>query len=314
MPQPMTDTAVSISAIVLHYNKEEDTERCLTSLHEAVASTDHKAQICVIDNGSKHPYVLPKRFQDNDSFVLVRSEANLGFTGGNNLGFKTAIKHFDPDYFMLLNADATVAADVFDTLVAHSQNHQDDCLVCPKVYFTPGDEFHSTSYDEQDRGSVLWYAGGVIDTSHLDAFHRGVDELDRGHFDDQKHSDFQTGCCLLIPRKVYEDIGGFDEDYFLYLEDVDLSKRAARAGYRLLFAPDAHVWHDNDGAADGRRGHVSRYYQTRNRLYFFWKIGDIRIKLRVLRVALEKSLNGVPLERQAVIDFLSGRMGKQPVL
>ncbi len=308
------ETPATVAVIVLHYNAPDDTDSCLDSLVAALDASMHAVTIYVVDNGSQTAYELPESLQDDTRFKLIRSEANLGFTGGNNLGFVTAVDRQDPDYFLLLNDDATIAPDAIDTLITSARAVDDSCIICPTVYFTPGDEYHADSYAAEERGSVLWYAGGVIDDAHLDAFHRGVDELDRGQHATVRQSDFATGCCLLIPRGVYDVIGGFDDDYFLYLEDVDLSKRAARAGFRIRYESRATAWHDNQGASDGLRGHVTQYYQTRNRLFFFWKYGDIRVKLRVLRVAIEKSINGAPLERQAVIDFFLQRMGKQPVL
>jgi GT2 family glycosyltransferase len=301
-----------VAIVLVNYNSEKETRACLESLRK-IKTLDFTFSIVVVDNGSKEPLnlsheVLPK------NTTVVRSDSNLGFTSGNNLGIEHEWKQETPDYVLLLNNDTTVAEDFLIQLIACAEKDEKAGVVTPKIYFSPDREFHSQSYTQDEHGKVLWYAGGSIDWRNLDAFHRGVDELDRQHFDAQTESDFATGCCMLIPRAVIERVGRFDKKYFLYLEDVDLSLRIRQAGFKLIFCPQSVIWHKNAGSSGGSGSALHQYYQTRNRFFFFFKYGKWKLRLFILRFALHLLSSGTAIEKRATIDWLFGRMGKQPVL
>jgi len=301
-----------ISIIVVHYNSEKDTLDCLKSLKN-VKTPDFKITTVVIDNGSLKNFNLPGIYKQSN-FELIRSESNLGFTGGNNLGITYAREKYDPDYFLLLNNDTRVDPDFLNQLYKRAQREEAACLICPKIYFEKGYEYYSMSYSARDKGKVFWYAGGSIDWPNLSAHHRGVDEIDRGHFDKQQSSDFCTGCCLLIPRQAIETVGLLDKNYFLYLEDVDYSLRAKAAGFTLCFEPKSVIWHKNAGSSGGAGEGTSVYYQSRNRLYFAFKYAPFKIKLTAFKMLLEKLLEGDKYERKASLDLIFARMGKQTII
>ncbi len=301
-----------ISIIIVDYNGEKDTRECLLSLKKIQHSSFTFSTI-VIDNGSKEILSIPAKHMPENS-VILRSDANLGFTNGNNLGVNYAISKYNPDYILLLNNDTLVTPDFLEKLVECAQRNEDAGIITPKIYFSPGREFHSESYTAEEQGKVFWYAGGSIDWKNLDAFHRGVDEVDRDQFDRQKESDFSTGCCALLPRKVVNQVKLFDPGYFLYLEDVDLSMRIKLAGYKVLFCPETHIWHKNAGSTGGAGSALQQYYQTRNRLFFFLKYGKWKVKLTTVRFGLQLLFMGSEVERRATWDWIIGKMGKQAIL
>jgi GT2 family glycosyltransferase len=301
-----------VSILIVDYNGLEDTRECLRSLKK-IEHSGFTFSVIVVDNGSKEPVVVSAADQPENTHIL-RSDSNLGFTSGNNLGYEYAKEHYHPDYILLLNNDTVVEKDFLSNLLTCVKHNDKLGLVAPKIYFFSGREFHTDSYQKEEQGKVLWYAGGSIDWKNLDAFHRGVDEVDRGQFDTQKESEFATGCAVLIPQEVIEKIGFFEETYFLYLEDVDLSMRAQLAGYPVYFCPESVVWHKNAGSTGGSGSALQQYYLTRNRLYFFFKYGSLRIKLTTLRFAFRLLFNGTSIERSGVIDCLIGQMGKKPLL
>lgn len=301
-----------IAIIIVHYNSEQDTLECLDSL-KTLRTPDFKVNTVVIDNGSLKNLSLSKAYQ-KAGVELIRSEANLGFTGGNNLGITYAREKYDPDYFLLLNNDTKVDPDFLNQLYKRAAREESACLICPKIYFEKGYEYHAMSYSAREKGKVFWYAGGSIDWPNLSAHHRGVDEIDRGHFDEQKSSDFCTGCCLLIPRQAIEVVGLLDKNYFLYLEDVDYSLRAKAAGFNLCFEPQSIIWHKNAGSSGGAGNSTSVYYQTRNRLFFAFKYASLKIRLTAFKMLLQNLFSKNKYERQASFDLLFARMGKQPIL
>src|SRR5579859_855902 len=261
-----------VAILIVHYNAEVETRACLQSLRK-IRKTNLTVSIVVVDNGSKEPLQISEKEQPPKTTIL-RSDSNLGFTDGNNLALKFALEHGSPDYVLLLNNDTTVAPDFLEELVKSAETNPRAGIITPKIFFSPSKEFHHESYTSDQRGKVFWYAGGSIDWPHFDAFHRGVDEVDRGHFDAQKDSEFATGCCALIPKKIIDKVGFFDSRYFLYLEDVDLSLRVLLAGYKIVFCPTAQIWHENAGSSGGSGSTLHQYYQTRNRLFFFSKYHD----------------------------------------
>jgi len=300
-----------ISIIIVHFNTPKETRDCLESLVK-INMPRIRLKIIVVDNGSKKVFNLPKNFTKN-KVDLIRSESNLGFTGGNNLGISHAVKEYNSDYFMLLNSDTLVEPNFLIELLNTLKNNPEAGLVAPKIYFAPNYEFHKKSYLKTQRGRVLWYAGGSIDWLNLTAFHRGVDELDRGQFDTQSESDFATGCCLLFKRDVIEKAGILDKKYFLYFEDVDFSLKAKKKGFKILFEPKSIIWHLNAGSSGGSGSSLHQYYQTRNRLLFTFKHARKRIKLTALRLLFNLLFKGNNTERKAVIDLILQRYGKQRV-
>jgi hypothetical protein len=307
----MTDSLPLISIIIVNFDTPEITRECLNSLTK-IKAEEFDYQIIVVDNGSQQTLKLPKKI-NNQPIDLIRTEANIGFTGGNNLGISHAVKTYNPDYFLLLNSDTTVDKDFLHELFLCIQG-KNRGIASSKILFEKNYEFYKNDYPKQYLGKIVWFAGGVIDWQNLMAFHRGVDEVDRDQFDHLTETDFATGCSMLLKRELIEEVGILDKKYFLYLEDVDYSLRASKKGYKIVFCPQSVVYHKNAGSSDGSGSRVHLYYQTRNRLLFFFKYSSWRRKMTVIRFAFDRLLNGSPIERQAVSDFFLNRYGKQPVI
>ncbi len=303
--------AYDISIIVVNYNQAALTLKCLDSI-AAMDTGGHNIHTILVDNGSQEELKLPKRYLDND-VELLRSASNLGFTGGNNMGMHAALERHNSEFVLLLNNDAVLDKRAVIQLCKYAEAHPTAGLICPKIYFFPGDEYHNKSYSRSQRGKVFWYAGGSIDWLNLNNFHRGVDEVDLGHFDPQLFSDFATGCALFIRREALEKVGLLQKKYFLYYEDADWSMRARRMGYDIGFASNAKVWHHNAGSSGGAGSALHEYYQTRNRLLFFWTFGDWKTRKTTISLALRFLLNGTKMERRAATDAILRRYGKQPI-
>ena len=303
---------IHVSIILINYNAAEDTVDCLKSLRK-IKTTGFKYNVVIVDNASKDIFSVPQNLESSN-IEVIRSEANKGFTGGNNLGIFYAVEKYNSDYVLLLNNDTTVDENFLKEMVRTAQADPRIGMVGSKIYFSKGREFHSESYNESELGNVLWYAGGSIDWNHLAAFHRGVDEVDKGQFDNQTESDFATGCSVLIKREILEKVGTFDKRFFLYLEDVDWSVRVKRAGYIIAFEPKSIVYHKNAGSTGGSGSTTHDYYQTRNKLLFAFKHGTWKEVGTALRIALFTLINGSPAQRLGVVHFFMMRFGKQPII
>lgn len=300
-----------ISIIIVNYNQTELTLACLESLAD-LERGQHKIHTIVVDNGSPEELKVPRRYLDADVHLL-RSDSNLGFTGGNNMGIHAALERHNSEFVLLLNNDTIIDKKAINKLCEFAQVHPEAGLICPKIYFFPGDEYHKKSYSRTEKGKVIWYAGGSIDWNNLHNFHRGVDEVDHGQFDQQTSSDFATGCALFIRREALEKVGLLRKEYFLYYEDADWSLRAQRMGYQIGFAAQAKVWHHNAGSSGGAGSALHEYYQTRNRLLFFWTFGNWNTRKTVLGLTLRLLTKGSKMERRAATDAVLRRFGKQPI-
>lgn len=305
-----------VAIVILNWNGKKDTLECLESVY-SLQFTVECIKIIVVDNGSTDGSVaeISKRYKQSlrpyglKDIKILRNHQNLGFAEGNNVGIKEALEN-GADYVMLLNNDTLVGENLMEELLKVAESDPQIGMVSPKIYFAPGFEFHKDRYQENERGKVLWYAGGMIDWNNVYGSHRGVDEVDKGQYEKTEETDFATGCCLLVKREVFEKIGFLDGRYFFYLEDLDFCQRAKRAGYKIIYAPKAVLWHKN-AASSGRPGSpLHEYYQTRNRLLFGFRSASLRTKLALLRQSLSLLFSGRPWQKRGVLDFYLGRFGR----
>ncbi len=294
-----------IAVIIVNWNLKEDTLECLTSL-SALNLKDIKLLTIVVDNGSTDGTVaaIKKKFP---KVTLIENKTNLGFTGGNNAGIDYALNK-NAEFVWLLNNDTVVNEYTLQELLKVFEDGVG--IAGSKIYFYRGREFHNERYQPGERGKVIWYAGGNIDWKNMYGSHYGVDAVDIGQFNKVTETDFVTGCSMMISAKAFEKIGKLDEKYYLYLEDLDFSLRAKRAGFKLVFAPGSVVWHKNAGSSSGPGNLLHEYYFTRNRLLIGMRYASPRTKLALMREAAKFLITGSKVTRQAIADALTGRFGE----
>lgn len=295
-----------IAIVLLNFNSTRYTRQCIRSLNSSKDKQDDY-HFVVWDSKST---ISPTKTDLGDCDLVV-SKTNDGYAGGYNKAVAYTLGKYKVDYLLILNNDTRVPKGMVRNLIVVSQKHKDRAIVVPKIYFERGHEFHKSSYTKEERGKVLWYAGGGIDWPNVLPFHRGVDEVDRTHFDREEETAFVTGCCFLITPKSWKRLGGFDARYFLYYEDIDLSLRAKKRGLKLIYAPSAFLYHINAGSTGGGGSVIHQYYQTRNRLAFGLQYAKLRSKLALLKEAWKTWKTGSQSERLGVLHALEGRWGNQ---
>ena len=205
-------------------------------------------------------------------------ESNLGFGSGINLGARAAITN-GATHLLILNPDAVITSSAALDLLARSV-HEPGALYCPRILRPDGS---------------TWFGGSdlhLVDGRLRNPSRRG----------DTPYEPWLTGACLLVDRELWERVGGFDDDYFLYWEDVDLSHRVLAAGGRLELCSDISAVHDEGGTHEGQPGTGRRksdtyyFYVIRNRLVFAAKhldhAGFDRWSGNARAVALETLLQG----------------------
>jgi GT2 family glycosyltransferase len=291
---------------ILNYNGNKDTRECLSSLEE-VSKAGFDLSVVVVDNASKEKFTEDRKY-GNFNLKIIRSETNLGFSGGQNLGIKYSLEN-GADYVMILNNDVILDKDLIVELLK-TFDEKDCGIVSPKIYFARGHEFHKDRYKQDELGKVIWYAGGQIDWQNVIASHVGVDEVDKGQYEKTGEIDFASGCCEMIKREIFEKAGLFDERYFLYYEDNDLSQRAKKQNFKIFYQPKAILWHLNAGSTGGSGSALQDYYITRNRLLFGFSYATLRTKVALFRESLKNIFSGRPWQKKGAMDFYLRQFGK----
>lgn len=299
----------TVALIILTTNALAMTKEQLVDVSKLETSTID-ATCIVVDNGSPDGtedalknYKLP-----NMNYKFIQSGSNLGFAGGNNVGIKYALDQ-KFDYILLLNNDLILPQDMVTKLVEYMESDTSIGVVSPKMYFAKGYEFHKDRYTDSQKGKVIWYAGGVIDKNNVYTSHKGVDEVDRGQYDEIQETDVANGAAVIIRRDVFERIGLLDASFFLYWEDADFSQRAKMAGYKIMYYPKTWMWHKVSASTGGSGSHTNDYFLTRNRLFYAMRYSSIRTKFAVIRDTIKLMFSGRKWQRWGAIDALCWRRG-----
>lgn len=238
--------------ILVNYNGYEDTIECVKSLEKV---TYRSYKIIIVDNDSNDDSI------DNfnrklDDCIIISSKENLGFAGGNNLGIKYALSN-NADYILLLNNDTIVESEFLNNLVKLVEDDQSIGIVGGKIYY-------------YDNPTIIWYAGGKLNSYTGKTKHIGINEMDRGQYDSIYETDYVTGCMMLVSRQAIEKAGLMDENYFLYYEETDWNIRIKNNGFKIMYTPYARIYH-KISASTKKINDVVGYYYDRNGNYFIHK-------------------------------------------
>jgi GT2 family glycosyltransferase len=272
-----------VSIVSINYNQTRVTCELLQSLRNL---TYKDVEVILVDNYSPEDPSL----EITTSFPEVkylRSEVNLGFAGGNNLG----IKNSTGDYIMFLNNDTEVDPSFLEPLVELFETNPDAGLASSKILY-----FNS--------GGVIQYAGSTCINPFTGRNKRiGFMEKDNGQYNTICETDLGHGAAMMVPRKVIEKIGVMPEFFFLYYEEVDWCESIKRAGYKIYFVPQSQVYH-KESMSVGKNSTLKTYYLTRNRLLFmrrnttgyvkvFWIVFFIMISLpkNTLQFIVNREIN-----------------------
>jgi GT2 family glycosyltransferase len=211
-----------ISIIIVSFNARGDLERCLESLHAAPPSASH--EIVVVDNASSDgSAAAARRFAE---VTVIETASNAGFAAANNVGMRAT----SGAHLLLLNSDTVVPAGAIDRLLAELERQPDVAVVGPRLVDGSGRA-------ELSFGRMI----GPLNELRQKRLARSgaVDELTRR----RQYPDWVSGACLLVRRADAEAVGGLDERYFMYAEDVDFCAAIRARGRRVFFTPDVEVVH-----------------------------------------------------------------------
>lgn len=265
----------SVFIIILNWNNYQDTLECLESLYQ-IDYTNYC--VIVVDNASENdsiqkilqyakgeikvkspffeynPSNKPIKVEiyrgeedmrknsiksdilalpSNKRMILLKNDKNYGFAEGNNIAIQLALKFFKPQYILLTNNDVVVDKRFLTELVKIAERDRKIGIVGPKIYYK----------DFLGRSDVINFAGEDIVLWKAKEVRYGFNELDEGQYDRIKEIDKIDGACMLIKRQVFENVGMFDPNFFVFWEETDFCLRAKKKGYKIVYVPTAEIWH-----------------------------------------------------------------------
>ena len=294
-----------VFAVILNWNRLGDTLECLESVRSL--NTDGiDLNILVVDNGSTDDST--EKLKSIKDIKLISNKCNLGYAAGNNVGIRYALES-GADYVIVLNNDTILEKNCFSGLVKTAEDNQSLGALSPKIYFAKGYEFQKNKYKERELGKVIWYAGGVIDWKNVYGNGRGVDEVDKDVSDKTTETDYATGTCILLTKEALKRVGMFDERYYMYYEDTDLSQRLKRGGFGVVYVPSANIWH-KVAQSSGIGSDLNDYFITRNRMIFGIKYASTRTKLALIKESIRLLVGGRKWQKIGIRDYYLGKFGK----
>jgi hypothetical protein len=292
--------ARKVVAVTVNWNRAEDTLECVRSLKRQSQALN---KIIVIDNGSdKEPsFVSLNPYEDVE---VIETGTNLGFGAGANLGIKRALT-LGADYVLVINNDTVADSQMMARLVEGSQTNSFE-ISAPLIYY----------YEPSDQ---VWSSGGNICPLiglPLDAHNRKSPPTIA------TRRSFLTGCCLLFSRKAIEQVGMFDEGFFMYYEDLDLMARASVANLSMGVIPSAKLWHKEAQSSGGYLNPRERYWSARSLMRYskratrwwnaipLWLHRVISMGLWTLRLAFKGKPEALKAYWQGIWDGLCNKNNK----
>lgn len=245
-----------VAIILVNWNSFELTNGCILSLKK-IDYTDYN--IIVVDNASADGS-CEKLKADHPDIILIKSEVNSGFTGGNNLGLEYSLK-MGYTYSLILNNDTFVEPGFLSSLVKYMNGHPETGAIQPRIFFN------------HDR-KLLWNAGSYYNHFFGFTYTKGYNKPVNPSDEEVKEVDWITGCALLTRNSILEKTGLLTEKFFIYYEDVDLSFRIKKLGYKLIYYPESVIYHiagmANRNVIKGKEGFLNpvvHYLNVRNSLW-----------------------------------------------
>ena len=240
-----------VSIISVNYNQPQVTAEFLDSVAESVST--HQIELILVDNGSSEDN--GNSFKHHfPNLKYIRSESNLGFAGGNNLGISKA----SGDYILFLNNDTELTPYMIDMLIEEFENNSDIGLLSPLILY----------HDDKE---LIQYAG-FSDMNYLTARNRsiGAREQDLNQYDKSYETGFIHGAAMMCRTSDLEHVGLMEENYFLYYEELDWCEKFRKAGKKIWFTGRAKIYH-KESISVGKDSPLKTYFMHRNRMLFVRK-------------------------------------------
>ncbi len=250
---------VHLSIVIVNYNSSPFLKRCLTSLYQSNPSTPF--EVLMVDNSSPDDSVGMVR-REFPQVILIENRENIGFARANNLALQRCLG----DLVLLLNPDTVLLPGSIDTLVKVMQRDKGvgilGCRLLNEdgtLQLSWGRMVNLTNEFWQRLTSRRYEKGGRLIKQYLEKKSR-----------QPHHPHWVTGACMLARREALEEVGNFDQNFFMFLEDVDLCHRIRKRGWEVMYTPSAEVIHLRGKSMETDRKRAMKAYR-KSQLYFYRK-------------------------------------------
>ena len=251
-----------VALILLNWNTPTHTANCISSIMKHCDATQY--DLIIADNGSTDGSLalLKAQFPEH---IYIDNKENLGFAEGNNRALSYSIKH-NYTYSLLLNTDTETDEDFITPLVQHLESHRNAGAVQPAIFYL-------------HKRDLLWNGGSYF--SKFFGVTYSKNQKSRQNLKDVEKVDWITGCCFLVRNEVLKHTGLFNEQFFLYYEDVELSFRLRERGHELHYFPGTKIYHEagvsgkqSNKNNEGTLSPIIHYYLCRNKIWFLRRYGN----------------------------------------
>lgn len=250
----------TVSIITVNFNQSYVTEQLLASIN--VTNTYLLIEVIVIDNGSAINSV-PEWIVKYPDVKFIRSEKNLGFAGGNNLGIEQA----KGSYLFFVNNDTEFTKNLLQGLVDVFDNNPQVGMASPKIIY----------FDEP---GILQYAGYTeMNYYTCRNYTIGQFEKDESQYDNTLgRTGYAHGAAMMVRREAMDKAGMMAENFFLYYEEMDWCDQIKKAGYEIWFVPQVMIYH-KESVSVGKASGLKEYFMNRNRILFIRRNAPLPAKL-----------------------------------
>jgi len=275
---------MKLSIVIVHYKTPELLRLCLSSIRDNLSLSPNEFETLVVDSASERISrdIVRHEFP---GIKLLDHKENLGFARGVNIG----IKKSSGKYVMILNADTVVREDSIEKMLEYIEPRKDIAILAPQLLnFNGTSQQNYFSYYKPQ--TIVYRRSGIL------ARMFGKKELE--HFtmagldpNEIQTPDWVMGGIIMIRRSAVEDIGYMDERFFMYFEDVDWARRFWHNGYKVVYYPEAKIYHSYQHESRSKLGPLGVLFNKKGRWHFtsgvkfFWKYRDLRkIELKKRRI------------------------------
>lgn len=265
-----------IAIVILHYGNLQTTQHCIQSIYK---NEKEKFSLIVVNN---MPTVYQPKDFSSHPLKVINTGKNLGFAKGVNVGIQHALKN-GAEYVLLLNNDTSVSQPVLRKLEESLIQIKSAGIAAPVLQFRKGEK-------------VMYDMGGEVTMLSGRTSHTEVEKIISTKI---SKPSYVSGCCMLIKKEVFEKVGLFDEQFFLYYEDVDFCLRSRNAGFVCVVNPAVVIEHALSKAA-GKVSYLATYHQIRSAILFGRKY---------CRTPLQKFMNKLFIIFQTFVFFKGNPSG-----
>lgn len=250
---------MDLSIVVVNYNTDELTKDAIASVIKNTTTISY--EIIVVDNSSTKSSL---NFDEYKNIKLFLNIENKGFGNACNFGASKS----SGKYIMFLNSDTLVKANAIEKSIGYIKKHNNIGVLGLKTIFKDGNIDNGCKRGFPTPMASLYYFLG-LDKRHPENKKYGV--YHQTFIDENKNSevDAVSGSCMIIPRTVFDEINGFDEDFFMYGEDLDICYRIKQKGYKIIYFADAEIIHlkGQSGLNKKSKKTIEHFYNAMNIFY-----------------------------------------------